>query len=222
MPLVVGDKKIEKVEIVDDNPKAREAMAWHIVDAKLEAIKAPGPLGRLPAFVSLSLKSADAAVCDHKLGLIGKYAEFDGAQAVAELYSRGFPAVLCTNFAKSDIDTIRLYRRKIPSLIRTDDVDPDGLVEGFVKCVKEIKGDFVPSRKPWRTLIRVEELLEDVKPLTLNVVLPGWSSNERVRIPLDIFPSQFRQQIMADTRFHAMVNLGAEDPNELFFDEFEF
>ena len=222
MAIQINGMRIERVEIVDDDISARLMMADNVTDADLLPIDVGGPIHDLENFVRLSKERADAAICDHKLGLIGNYSRYNGAESVASLYDSGYPAILCTNFAVPDIDSIRKHLRRIPSLIKTDDIDPETLVNGLILCAREVRGDFVPHRKPWRTLVRVEEINEGSSSTMLYVALPGWGSNERIRIPLDILPAGERSKISVGLRFHALVNIGAENTNQLYFTNFEF
>lgn len=54
------------------------------------------------------------------------------------------------------------------------------------------------------------------------VVLPGWYSSDKISLPLDLIPSDLRDKIKLGVRFHAQVNKGAENQEDLYFDNFEF
>jgi hypothetical protein len=167
-------------------------------------------------FITTSMTTADAVICDHRLTT---YARFSGAEAVARFYQRKFPALLCTAWSYADIDAVRLYRRFIPVVINPGDADPETIVHSFKFCKKELSGDYSPARKPWRTLIRVVELDTEVKSLC--IVIPFWNSSEVIRLPLEIIPAQLQPKLQQDFRFYAKVNLGCEDQNNLYFEDFE-
>jgi hypothetical protein len=116
---------------------------------------------------------------------------------------------------------MRLYRRYIPSVISPGELDPEAIVEGFKRCVQEINGDFLPSRKPWRTLIRVVEVGSNLEDKVFYVVLPAWNSTEIIRLPFNLPPREFLEYVRVGSRFYAQVNIGAQDQNDLYFDKFE-
>jgi hypothetical protein len=221
MALNILGQSISRVQVIDDDPTARQAMAFTITDADLEALPAEGPLPKLSTFVTSTKKRVDAVVSDHRLKK-GHYATFNGAEAVAELYNAHCPAVLCTRWSTADIDAIRQYIPFIPSLISIDEVNPDTIATGFARCISEFKSAPVPSRKAWRTLLRVESVETSSKPALFYVAISGWDSKEIIRLPLDLIPYRRRGLIKPGFRFFASVNKGAEQPEALFFTNFEF
>jgi hypothetical protein len=217
----LGSNKIRRVDIVDDKPDVRKVIAICVREAELEAVVENDQLPPLEHFVSAAMNKADAGICDHRLNL-GRYAQFDGAQAVARFYDLKWPALLCTTWSKADMDAMRLYRRRIPILIHTDDLNPDTMAMGFEYCIREFESDFSPSRRPWRTLVRIEEVDKDMVPPMFFAVLPGWHSSDKIRLPLSLIPPELQTQIKPGARFHAQVNKGAENQDDLYLDEFEF
>ncbi len=215
----IGNMKIAKVSIIDDNENAGHSMELSVADAHFNPAFEPGPLPDLSAFIKRTMLSTDAAICDHRLRL-GMYAMFDGADAVAEFYTLKFPALLCTNFGQDEIDAIRLLRRKIPVVLSPAETDPTCIVEAFAICIDEFNDKYRASRKPWRTLLRIEDY--DVRREMLYVVLPGWNSTELLRVPLKMIPSQHRSGILPGMRLGVQTNLGAESQYDLYFDQFEF
>jgi hypothetical protein len=213
-------RNISRVKIVDDDPTAREATAFTVTDAAFEALPDEGPLPELSKFVHDAKHTVDAVVCDHRMN--GPYATFSGAQAVADLYKANCPAVLCTRWNTADIDAMRQYIRYIPSLIPSDDLDPDTITDGIARCIQEFNSSPVPSRKPWRTLIRVESVASELRPALFYVAITGWDSKEIVRLPLDLIPVKQKTLIKPGFRFFAQVNKGAEQSEALFFSDFDF
>ncbi len=222
MAVKIGNRSIQKVKIFDDDPRARAMVALSVSDAKLEPIQEPGPLTDLAQFAGQAALTADAAILDHKLKLVGKYSSFDGAEAVSHLYMAQFPAVLCTSWGKAEIDAMRCYRRKIPSLISIEDLDPEAIIAGWERCIQEFSGDFSPVRRPWRALVRVEDVNNAPGYRMFYVVIPGWTSSEKVRLPLDLIPPERQSRIQPGTRFYAEVNIGADNQDELYFENLEF
>lgn len=214
--MLLDELPISRVKIVDDNALARRSLSLTLSDVNWEPIDEPGPLLSLDDFVSSSMASVDAVICDHRLTT---YARFSGAEAVAKFYIEKFPAILCTAWSRADIDAMRPYRRFIPVVLSTSDANPDTLIEGFRICSKELKGEFSAVRKPWRTLIRVIEVNEESNAIF--VVIPAWNSAEIIRLTKELLPGQIQENLRPDFRFHAQVNLGSEDQNDLYFDQFE-
>jgi hypothetical protein len=221
MPLNILGQNIARVKVIDDDPTARQAMAFTIKDADLEPLPDAGPLPQLGRFVSKTKRVFDAVVSDHRLQT-GQYAQFNGAECVARLYKVGCPAVLCTRWSTADIDAIRHYIPCIPSLISIDDMNPESLATGLERCITEFKDAPVPTRKPWRTLLRVESVATGSRPALFYVAIPGWDSKEIVRLPLDLIPEGKRKLVKPGFRFFANVNKGADRSEALFFTKFQF
>ncbi len=220
MSRTILGQEISRVKIIDDDPAARGAMVFTVTDADFLALPDDGPLPKLEEFVQSAKQSVDAVVCDHRLK--GTYAKFNGAEAAAHLYKEKCPAVLCTRWNTADIDAMRQYLRYIPSLLSTDNVDPETIAGGIARCIQEFNNDPPPSRKPWRTLLAVESVASDLLPPLFYVAIPGWDSKEIVRLQLDLIPEDQRFRVQPGYRFFAAVNKGAERPEELFFSDFEF
>jgi CheY-like chemotaxis protein len=213
-------KRIKRVSVVDDDPAARTGLEFAIKDAGLEAVQESGPLRTLEEFTVAATQHADAAVCDHHLRK-KNYANFNGSEAVAHWYHRQFPAVLCTSLEGDLIDEIRPHRRFIPVVIKPSDADPDTVTHGFEVCLAEFDNKFLASRKPWRTLVRLDSLEIDGQRQVAYFIIPGWNSSERIRLQLAHIPIQVRHKFKSQTRFHAAVNLGAETRDELYFSDWE-
>lgn len=218
---VSSSLEIQRVKIVDDDKSARESMALCVEDAEFKPALVDGPIADLTLFVASTLEEADAIVCDHRLRR-NIYANFDGAEAVASFYQANFPAVLCTAWSKADIDSMRIYRRFIPSLIPSDKLNPETIIRGFELCIGEFNNHFTTDRKPWRTLLRIEDVDLDSKPQMLYVILPGWNSKEIIRLPLDLIPKNFHANLKPGIRFHALANKGADNQDDLYFYNFDF
>ncbi len=195
-------------------------MVLTVKDADLEALPDDGPLPELHDFVLGAKQDVDAVVCDHRLR--ATYAPFNGAEAVASLYVERCPAVLCTRWSTADIDAMRRFIRYIPALISSDDVSPETIADGIGRCIAEFRSEPASSRKPWRTLIRVESVERELRPALFYVAISGWDSKQIVRLPLDLIPSEHQAAIEPDFRFYANVNKGAETPETLFFSDLEF
>lgn len=219
MPLQIENKTFARVSIVDDDSKARGSYEFSVEDLGLTAVNEDGPLDNLQRFLKELPARADAVLCDLHLRKKGHYADFDGDALVAACYRDSFPAVLCTSYADIDIFVMRSLRRFIPVLLKPRELNPDNIAKGLERCLQEFDGHFQPSRRPWRTLVRVEEV--EAESEYFYVIISGWSSREKIRITFDDLPNRFRPLIKPQKRFHAQVNVGAESADDLYFDSWE-
>ncbi len=208
---------IQKVQIIDDDPHAREAYKYTIEDLGLVPISVDGPLTDLSKFVDYLKIDGESVICDHHLSK-KNYASFNGAETVAQLYQNGIPAVLHTRY-EDVIDEIRGYRRYIPVLLNPDELDPDTLEQGFKQCIGEFNDEYLPSRRPWRTLVRIEDIDEERE--LLHIIIPGWDPKSVIRLLFKDIPSKFRTCISQQPRFYAKVNIGAEEHTELYLEDWE-
>ncbi|MBW8017286.1 MAG: hypothetical protein FVQ82_13970 [Planctomycetes bacterium] len=221
MSLNVAGQEISKLKIVEDDENTRDSLAETVEDVDIIPDKVEGPLGSLDSFLRSQANNTDAFIFDHQLKQSG-FAEFNGAQAVAELYKRKCPSMLCTAWTNADIDSIRLYRRYIPSLIHSDEINPDIIAKELEICINEFREKYLPSREPIKTLVRIENVDNEQRPPIVNAVVPSWNSKEVIRFPLTLVPLDIRDNIKGGVRLWAQVNLGANDHTELFLDSFEF
>ncbi len=218
MALLIENQTIDRVLVIDDDQSARDGYKYTIEDLGLKAILESGPINDLDAFVKTFSQKADAVLCDYHLRK-HNYANFNGDKLVAACYRNRVPSILCTTYTDVNATLNRGYLRFIPAFLRTSSPDPEAVRASFAKCIREFTGDFPSSRKPWRTLIRVEEI--DSDRVYLYVVIPGWNTQKKIRLYLDNFPKVIREVIQEDMRLHAQVNIGAETYEDLYFDEWE-
>lgn len=220
MPLVIDTTVIERVEIVDDDPDARDAYRYNLIDMQLVPVLADKPkYNDLNEFVSIIRTESQAAICDYHLST-RNFASFSGGETVAELYRHQFPAILCTRFYRSDLDNLRPLMPYIPVLLAPNDLEPETIEQGFRSCIEEFNGQFRPSRQPWRTLIRIEDY--DKSRRVLHVVIPAWDAKQTVGLQIQDVSGEVRKRIEAgQEHFHAQVNLGAETYEGLYFTGWE-
>lgn len=210
-------KEISRVLIIDDDPEARDGYAYPIEELELEPVKIQGPVTTPQAFIE-GVRSSDAVVCDYHLKK-HSYAACDGDVLIAECYKAKIPGMLCTTFTDVDVTIRRDCLRYIPALLKTSSPEPNALITAWGRCLSEMNGTFHSTRKPWRTLVRVEEIDHDRR--CFYAVLPAWDSRKKVRIDNDSIPENVLTLLEPGKRFHAEVNTGAESYAELFFDAWE-
>ena len=218
MPITIEGRKIDRVIIIDDDKELREEYGYSIEELGLTPIYEAGPLRDLDESLQEFRRKADAIVCDYHLR-IKNFSQFDGDQLVASSNSANFPALLCSNFNDADIMVLRSKRRFIPTLLKLATYNPETIQRGLARCFQESDGQFDPSRKPWRTLVRVVQVEESGR--YFYVVVPGWDADQKIRIYFQDVPAEMQKLIKSGQRLYAQVNTGADTTDELYFCQWE-
>ncbi|HEC84801.1 MAG: hypothetical protein DRR08_11915 [Candidatus Parabeggiatoa sp. nov. 2] len=220
MLLTLNDKPIKRVAVVNDTAAARDEMAENIFEAGLEPVIHSSRLNSIDECIATITSKAEAAILEHHFKS-DHYANFMGAEAVARLYRQHFPSLLVTAWADADIDNIRLFRRYIPVLVESGHAESEIITQGFKQCINEFENHYSPDRRPWRTLIRIEEI--DRVPILPMVyaLVPGWDPRKIVKFPLSLIPENLQPTLETEPHLFAKVNIGAAHHDELYFTEFE-
>jgi hypothetical protein len=221
MATVIEGKTLERVRIADDSEDNRETLSDDLRDANFTAEPLDGPFLTLQDLLRAVTEGADAAVCDHHLAP-RNYAPCTGAELLGRCYDLSFPSVLVTKREKSNIDQIRPFRSKIPSLIPTEDVNTDAIIKGWEVCIGEFNQKFIPARRSWSAVLRVDYVYTSGQQTEVDVILPAWNSDEIVKLSLEMFPENIREHVRPEERFFAKVNLGAENQFDLYFENIEY
>lgn len=216
MVLELLDHRIERVSIVDDNPEARLGTSFYVSDLDLVPVDEAGPLRSLEECVERISSESQAVLCDFRLR-VKDYAGFNGDELVAAFNQSGVPAILSTTYDPSALSEIRRFRKNIPVLLAPNDLDEESIVHGFETCLREMKGEHAAERRLRRTLVRFEEISQH----HAYVVVPGWNSKMGVRLTRSEVPRKILAAASPGFRCHAMVNIGAEEQVELYFENWE-
>jgi len=218
------------VAVIDDEQLNADTTAGVVSDASLKPVVISRDAGQFPSVSDLleMVQSArcEAVICDHRLSTKG-LAQFTGAQFVSQLYQQHIPAVLLSTFAAIDKDdSIRRYRSEIPLVMARSELAPESLVKGLEYCRDELEGHVAPERQPWRTVVRIVDVLHDVNQGVVDAVLHNWNPNSAVRFPLEVVDnpevaSALQADFSGELRVFARVNIGCRDESELFFGGFE-
>jgi CheY-like chemotaxis protein len=221
MAITIGSRSIKRISIIDDDAQAREVSEYSVEELGLEPLSEAGPFDLLSECVDAIRQRADAAICDYNLK-VRDYSSFNGAELTAAFYEARFPAVLCTKWHTASIDEMRRFRRFIPLLVDPARLNPDSIIFGIEACIREFGGEFLTARRPWRALVRIEDIRTvEQGAKFVYVVVPAWNSNEVVKLPSEIMPPGILERLGPGSRLHAKVNLGANGNEELFFEEWE-
>ncbi len=219
------------VAVIDDEELYAKATADVVLDARLEPVLISRSAGQFPKVndlvAEIQRSRCDAVICDHRLSTKG-LAQFSGAQFVSQLYRQHVPALLLSTFAAIDADdSIRRYRSEIPFVMKRSDLAPERVLQGLEYCVEELGGRVAPERQPWRTLVRIVDVLPDINRGVVDAILHNWNPDSAVRFPLEVvdneqIASALQKDFSGELRVFAQVNVGCRDESELFFKDFEF
>ena len=219
--MVVAEPQILRVAVVDDDPFQAEVMSELIRGAGHEPIILDQGFDHVEDLVLQVRERADAAICDHRLGPRG-FARFNGAEAVAALIAESIPSLLVTQYIDIDADvSIRRWRHGVPVLLSRDDADPDRITQGLSECVRELRGEHLPSRRPWRTLIQVDAIDQESGEPVIDAHIPSWNPHQAVRFPAALVPQGLRSNLSPGAYLFAKVNIGADRAEDLYFFDFE-
>ena len=213
---------IQRVAIVDDDTEQAEVMSLWLEEANFQPIiiRTERRFEQPQDVVELIRTLAEAAVCDHRLTHHG-FSAFNGAELSASLYDSRIPSILTTQYVDMDVDvSIRKWRHKLPVVLSRDATDADSIRVGLLESSNEILGQTSAARKPHKALLRVTDLVQESEAI-LDVIIPSWNPLRAVRFPLSLIPVQLQPSVGAGTRLFASVNIGAEDSQDLYFDNFE-
>jgi hypothetical protein len=216
----IGDKN--KIVIIDDEKDFAETAAWEVEDAGYEPILIVGSFKEIDDLVSQIPEDTYGVLCDHRLGKSG-FASFYGSELVAALYDRKIPALLDTQFYDMDSDiSIRKHRHKIPILLNKDNIDASSIKAGIKVCLLEFYGNVASDRKPYRNIVRLVDVNKESGEEVVDAIIPSWNPRKAVRLPSSLIHEwilDFQPEI--GTRLIANVNTGAENPEDLYFTNFE-
>lgn len=217
------------VAIIDDDVNAANVTRLAVEDAGFE----PWMIARDPKILKMPkeramkfvarniIGGAEAAVCDHRLRPLN-FARFDGAELVAFLISQKLPAILISQFVNQDHDvSIRHWRAMLPSVLSRDEFRADTLAFGLNLVRQEIAGVLTPQRRRHRVLLRIVDIQNEANQKVVDAIIPAWSRQTAVRFPFTIVPARLHARLKPKGYLIALVNLGANRPEDLFFEKFE-
>lgn len=224
MSMQLSDRTIDRVCLIDDKAEVRDQYRYLVEDLSLAANDVTGPIDDFRSLIASFKAKSDAVICDFNL-TTANYAKNNGDWLVSALYQKHIPAVLCTRWAGSGLpEEVRFKRRYIPVILRPNELDLDSIRAGFNMCTEEFSGKFSKTRKPWRSLIRIEAAEHNgPQHIRLSIVVPSWDQNIGLSFSV---PSQ--HQILSEAAKRVMsgeivrafghVNLGADSDTDIYID----
>jgi hypothetical protein len=217
-------KNISTIAIADDDLQMAYFTEQYIIELGLNplVIKADHPFQKVSDLTQVIKTEAQAAICDHRLRY-RSYANFSGADVIAELYDCKIPGILVTQWKGVDRDvSIRRWRRKIPVLLSHDDTTAEAIKSGLVYCLSEINGYYSSERKPYRAIIIVTGISNESSEEVVDAIVPSWRPHEGVRFPASLIQAEIRGVLKPGMMVFGQVNTGAETVDDLYFEENKF
>ena len=214
----IAGHDIRRVAVIDDNELSRQTVADVVKDMELEPF-CPSSLPDFNVAISTVTGNSNAMISDHRLNVSG-FSPFNGAELVAESYKKCHPALLCTSWSSPAKDELIPYRQWIPKVLEPP-VNPDMVFDGLEIVLKEFKGEYKQWRKPWRALVRIEDVKRSDRYPELFLVVPSWNPHRKLGIPLSMLPKKISDHVQPGDRLHALVNLGSEETTDLYFSDWE-
>ncbi len=211
-----------KIAIIDDDKNLADVTAWEVEEAGYEPFFLKNKqFHNVNDLVLLIRENAQAAVCDHRLMNSG-FANFSGAELVANLYDWKFPSLLITQYTEMDTSfSIRKWRHKIPVLLSREEADAASIAKGIEDCTLELSGKIPSTRKPRRTIVRIIHIDEESHERVVDAFVPAWNPHKAVRFPASLMTDNIRVVLKPNIRLFAYVNTGAEKSDDLYFENFE-
>lgn len=209
--------------VIDDSKESRETMVDVLssIEVTAKAITQPGKT--LPEQINQFTEN-DMLISDFRLKT-HTYASFNGDELIAKAYKNKIPGILCSSYVDTESIISKQIKRFIPQFVNTEDFLQDlnspEIINAYQESImNEFKGIFTAERKPWRALVRTDSY--DKNTESVYIIVPSWSTEKKIKIPLSEFPQSLRGKVKDHhVRFHAVVNLGCEDDNTLYICEIE-
>jgi len=212
------------VAIINDDKARRLGWQELVGDAGFQPVAIEGRFRTLEELASkIRSVKASYAICDNRLSPKGM-AQFTGCSLAALLNeSRTISSMVVTDFVAADMATICQYREKIPVLLRGEDFDDPALIrKSLLISKKEIIDRVIPpSRRPWRTLVQVVGVTVLSGHRIAEAYVPGWKPYETVYFPTSLIQIGGNDSEQRDRFYFARVNIGALNPEDLFFRDLE-
>jgi hypothetical protein len=208
-----------RVAIVDDDSHALKVTAVVVKQARFVPVPLNRSFDSVEDLVRTVQSEADAAIVDHRL-TFSQLNPFTGAEVVAALYKKSWPAVLTTQYYDQEADvSIREFRAAVPVVLPTDDVDARSVIQAFRLVQDELAGAVPISRKPRRVQLRIVRERSESQVRLLDAIIPAWNPRHVVSFPASLVGAMSGRVREGDW-LEAAVNIGAENAEDLFFGDF--
>lgn len=206
-----------RVTVIDDDEDGCEEIMDILRDYNFEPLSVTGTFDdRLGDLVqAIEAQHPSFVICDNRLST-RQMAQFYGVSVVKELVSRRIPAMLLTMYGSPDRLVLRQSRFDVPVIVHREAFEAVRLAEYYEICRREILSDPVDARRPHRSLIRIDNVLNG--PIRqIDAVVPAWRVDHAVPIPIECIAEHLHDKISAGVYLLGDINIGASDEDELFF-----
>ena len=222
MSVTLLDRKINKIHVIDDDTDSRESYGLTVEEMEVETVLQNDRVDNIDTFL-LTIGNQDAVVSDHHLKKSSSYFPVNGANFIYRCYEKHVPSVLVTKYEMASYHEIRPFKRNIPVVLTPEQFNPDTLIKALELCVSEFKGNLSQTRKTWKTLVRFDDVLRDEanNKTVAMAILPSWNRNLVINLKMIELPDEIQKIAEPDLRLYAYVNIDAEDPYELYFQNWE-
>lgn len=222
MSVTLIDRKINKIHVIDDDTDSRESYGLTVEEIDVETVLQNDRVDNIDTFL-LTISNQDAVVSDHHLKKSSSYFPMNGANFISKCYEKHIPSVLVTKYEMASYHEIRPFKRNIPVVLTPEQFNPDTLVRALELCVSEFKGNLSQIRKTWKTLVRFDDVIKDDNnnKTVAMAILPSWNRNLVINLKMMELPHEIQKIAEPDLRLYAKVNIDAEDPYELYFENWE-
>ena len=96
MGMIIADKKVDRLCIIEDDERTRLSYVEHFLDSDFESFP-QGKVENVELFISCTLNASDAVISDHQLKK-KNYFPINGAEVVSMCYEKRIPSVLVTKY----------------------------------------------------------------------------------------------------------------------------
>lgn len=222
MSIKLLDREISKIHVIDDDTDSREGYALTVEEIDVETVLQNDKVNNIDSFL-LTIGNDDAVVSDHHLKKSSNYFPVNGANFISRCYEKRIPSVLVTKYELASYHEIRPFKRNIPVVLTPGQFNPDTLINALEQCVNEFKGNLSQTRKTWRTLVQFDDVIKDEtnNKIMAMAILPSWNRNIVINLKMIELPPEIREVAEPELCLYAHVNIDAEDPYELYFQNWE-
>ncbi len=215
MALSFKSREINRIYIIDDDDFVRSTLVDTVTDSNFQAVAQDHKVERVDQYLVDCFNQHDAVISDYQLQK-KNYFPTNGAEVVSKCFDKGIPSILVTKY-EPHIAEIRRFRQNIPVIINPEALEPETLTVGLQLCIDEMLGNFLPSRKLWRALVRVDGVDDN----HVYIIIPSWDMNKAISLNKNDLPKEIVETAIADKRMHVRVNLGASSADDLYFVNWE-
>ena len=219
MSMQIGNRTIEFVHVIDDDPVVRSSYCENLEDMDFKPVEVQS-VKDVNELVASMDKSHAGVICDLQL-TSGRYSKVNGDILATEFYKSSVPVILCTSYHPMT-KLAAEFREHIPVVVNPEDLTKKLVEHAFTLCLREREGIFSDARKPCRTMIRIEGMEVFGEEFQLSIHIPAWrTEGVLVDVKKKDFPVfDIAREAIDDSgcfRASAEINLGAPSPVELYF-----